>query len=383
MRNATGRLHAPAGLLAVAALALTGCGSATVGMVLQDEQLSAELRDRGLDPKQVILPFGLTEEMRRWAHETAPDTLPPEERLHLLRERLLDPGKMSLEYQYGYTGTAIEVFEKRRANCLAFTNLFIGMARELGIPVYFLAVDDSETYRKEGDLVVVSDHVAAGYGPQLNHTIFDFSDRPLDDYRLIRRISDLTAIAMYHSNRGAEFLRLGDYLRAVRWLGTAVTIDPTLTNAWVNLGVAYRRTGHYAEAEEAYKTALERDPRLYSAYHDLASLLRIQEREEEAMAYELVLEKSPNRNPYTYLTLGDVSLHQGRLDEAERFYRRAVHLSSGDPEVYAALGELAVSTGDLRTARRMLKKAQKIGVANDRTQRLAQELEALVPGEES
>ncbi len=317
------------------------------------------LRYRGLDPHRVILPYGLTEEMRKWAKEEVPRKYSPEDRLNRLREGLLANRNLAIEYTWGYTGTAAEVFQYRRANCLAFTNLFLGMAREIGIPVYFLAVENVETYRKEGNLVVISDHIAVGYGDGPSRQIYDFSESPEDDLRFVRKISDLRAIAMFHSNRGAEALQAGSVQDALGWLELAVAIDETLPSAWVNLGVAQRRAGASSKAEMAYKKAIELDPRIYSAYHNLAALLRTEDRLSEAEAFEEALAESPNQNPYTYLSLGDLSLEAGRFGDAERFYRRAVSLSEGDAECYAALGQLAVASGDLRLAKKMLRKAKR------------------------
>ncbi len=358
-------------LAAVVTAAALGC--ATTSELTREERLNRDLRARGLKPELIIVPFELTDEMRQWAADVAPRALSPEDRLRRLRDALFDKNRMQLEYTWSFTGTAIDVFEQQRANCLAFTNLFVGMARELGIDVYFLAVERVETYRKQGDLVVVSDHVAVGYGDATVDTdllIFDFSPYRNQGYRDVRRISDLTAMAMFYSNRGAESIQQGLVPAAVNWLKTAVVIDPTLTPAWVNLGVVLRRAGDLPGAEDAYKHALEIDPRTYSAYQNLAALLQLQGRSQEADGFIEAMKKTPTRNPYSYLSLGDISLRSGRLDDARRFYRRAINLSREDAEIYAALGQLAAATGDLRTARRMLKKAQKIDGTNSRTQRL-------------
>ncbi len=359
----------------LAAAGLTGC--ATHSELSAEELRDRALRERGLDPGDIQIPFEITDEMRQWAHDVAPRVLGPDDRLRRLRDALFDQDRLKLEYTWGYTGTAIDVFEQQRANCLAFTNLFVGMARELGIDVYFLGVERVETYRTQGDLVVVSDHVAVGYGDanvDSDLLIFDFSPFRNQGYRDVRRLTDLTAIAMFYSNRGAETLQEGRVPDAVSWLKTAVAIDPWLTPAWVNLGVVLRRAGDLPGAEDAYKHALVIDPRTHSAYQNLAALLQLQGRSREAEGFIEVLQKTPTRNPYSYLSLGDISLRSGRLEEARRFYRRAVNLSRDDAEIFAALGQLAAATGDLRTARKMLKKAQKIDGENTRTQKLASTL---------
>ena len=367
------RARTPVRLAAL--LLVAGC--AAPASLLDVDRLSQELQARGLAPERVVVPFELSDEMRQWAQDKASRTVLPADKLRALRDALMDPDQMKIEYAWGYTGTATEVFEERRANCLSFTNLFLGMARELGVPVFFLAIDRVETYRKAGDLVVVSDHVAVAYGDtRTDLLVFDFSPYQNEGYRAVRPISDLTAIAMFYSNRGAEMLQEGRVYDAASWLRTAVTIDPELSPAWVNLGVVLRRAGDLEGAEDAYKHALEIDPRSYSAYQNLAALLQLQERHEEAAGFLEVLQKTPTRNPYSYLSLGDISLRSGRLEEARRFYRRAVGLSGDDAEIFAALGQLAIAQGDLRTARKMLRKARKIDGENPRAVRLANLLES-------
>lgn len=361
--------------LASSLLTLAGCVSS--GAINSRAAINQALRSRGLDPTQVVVPFELNDEMKQWVHEAAPRRLGQTERLKRLNETLLEAREWSIEYAWGYTGTAEEVFYDRRANCLAFTNLFLAMAREAGVPVYFLAVERVETFRKEGDLVVVSDHVAVGHGDSSTDlTVFDFSEHRNESYRQVRRISDLTAIAMFHSNRGAEALQRGEVSAALDWLRKALAIDPELVHGWVNLGVVLRRAGDLSGAEAAYKHALEIDPRMASAYQNLAALLDLQGRSQEAHSFIQVLRKTPSRNPFSYLSLGDISLRSGRLEEAKRYYRRAVSLSRDNAEIYAALGQVAIASGDLRTARKMLRRARKIDGQNPRAVRLA----ALIEG---
>lgn len=341
-------------------LALSGCSAIPRDGVYTVRQLAQELERRGIDPGKIVLPYQLDEEMRAWAHETASSELQPDERLKALQERLLDPSQMRLQYVWGYTGTAREVFQSRQANCLAFTNLFLGMAREVGVPAYFLTVENLESFRREGDLVVVSDHIAVGWGGPQNPLIFDFSEFGNQDHRRVQRISDFTAIAMFYSNRGAEATQRERIDDALAWLEYAVRLDPELPSAWVNLGVARRRAGDFLGAEAAYKEALAIDPGTHSAYQNLAALLRQQNRIAEAEGYEEELRRSPLRNPYTYLALGDISRQNGRFDDARRFYRRAINLGRQDPETHAALGQLAAATGDLGAARKLLRRAREL-----------------------
>lgn len=363
-------------LLAVLLLAIlaTGCASSGPKGLIEPGELERILERRGLLDETVI-PYGLTAEMKAWAHKVAPTHLSVEQRMENLRQRLLLGEERPLEYTWGYTGTAQEVFASRQANCLAFTNLFVGMAREVGVPLFFLSVEDIETYRKEGDLVVISDHIAVGIETSFEIKMYDFSEHGMQEQASVRRISDLTALSMFHSNRGAEELQRGNEEAALQWLRTAVQLDPTLANAWVNLGVVLRRRGETEHAELAYTTALEVDPRAMSAYQNLVSMLRLQGREDEAASYERVLRRSPNRNPFTYMNLGDLSQSHGKLDEARRFYRRATQLNPQDAEAHAALGHVAFEQGNLRLARKMLRKARELDAEETRTVDLQRLLE--------
>lgn len=358
------------GLLLCLVFALAGCASS--GPIVSD--MEKELRSRGLDPVSVTVPFELDDEMRAWVHELVPSAAPAEKKLDLLLNGLLDPGKLRMQYEARSTGTAREVFRSRRANCLAFTSLFVGLAREVGVPVIYLDVDDVERFEKEGDLVVVSGHVSAGFNTGTHLRILDFSAAPPTEYRRVYPISDMTAIALFHSNRGAEALRTNKNAEALEWLRKAVALDPELGSAWVNYGVSLRRSGDVKGAEEAYRKALEADPNAVSAYQNLASLLRFQGKVKEAEDLLALSSKLGSRNPFIYLALGDVSFSHGRLEEARRFYRRALRLYRQNPEAYAAMGLLSLAVGDSGDAERWLRKAVAIDQENQRVKLLAQRL---------
>jgi Flp pilus assembly protein TadD len=367
---------APAGLRAaflLLALAAGGCGSTGLHSVDRSD-LAKLLRGRGIDPATVILPYELTPEMKQWAHAMVSEGAPAEDRLQILLKALLDPHRLGLTYEAHSTGTAAEAFASRRANCLAFTNLFVGLSRELGVPVFYIDVDDIQKFEKEGDLVVVSGHVSAGFGNGRDLRILDFSAAPTVTYRAIRQISDQTAIALYYSNRGGELLRAGQQTAALGWLRTAVALDPDLARAWINYGVALRRTGDGNAAEAAYRKALEIDPEAVSAYQNLASLLRLRGQNQEADELIALTGKLGSRNPYNLLNLGDLALVHGRLDEARGFYKRALRLYGTNAEPYAALGIWAKAAGKASEARKWFKKAVALDATNDRVRVLAAQL---------
>jgi Flp pilus assembly protein TadD len=86
--------------------------------------------------------------------------------------------------------------------------------------------------------------------------------------------------------------------------------------------------------------------------------------------------RAGSQTPFSYLALGDVSLTSGRLEEARRFYRRAMWLNRDDPEPYAALGFAALAGGDRNEARKWLRKAASRDKSNERVRRLEARLAA-------
>lgn len=375
-------LRAKLTLLALC-VALGSAGCSSTGSLRREltTVIRDQIHERGLDPDQVELPYSLTPEMQQWVRERADLGAGPEQRLEQLLEKLLLRDGIALRYESGHTGSAREVWETSRANCLAFTHLFVGMAREVDLPVYYLRVSDLQSFEKDGDLVIASEHITAAYGPPSQRRVLDFSDRPVTPYHVVQPISDLTAVALYYSNRGAERIREGRTAEALATLEIAVKLAPELSDAWVNYGVALRRSSRMSEAEAAYRRALELDAGQISAYQNLAALLEMQGRAAEAKDLLAVTDRGANRNPFSYLALGDLSMRQGRFEEAERFYRRALRLDPAQAEAPAALGICALSTGKTREARGWLKKAEKLDPDNARVSDLAQRLKA--PSRES
>ncbi len=358
-----------ASLLALVLVA--GCASGHGNRGTRD-RLSKQISELGLDPDEIVFPFELTPEMRAWVHEAVPQGGSPLLRLQrLLNALLLADREQPITYQRGVTHTARDVWATRRANCLSFTHLFVGLARELDIPVYYLRVSDLQRYEKDGDLVVASEHVTAAYGPPASRKVLDFTVRETETYRSIQPLSDLAALALFYSNQGAERIRDGSYEAALRLLDTATRLDPQLPDAWLNRGVALRRLGRPDEAEESYWRALEIDPGTTAAQQNLAALLATQGRTLQADELLALVDRRGNRNPFSYLALGDLSMREGRLSDAERYYRRARRLFPDHAEPLAALGQLALEAGRLDEAERMLRRAER----QDPTQPRVRELE--------
>lgn len=338
------------------------------------EDLEAAMRMRGLDPAQVEIPGRVTEEMKAWGLQQVDPNLSADRAMQRLLAALIDRKGFNLKYQPDYTGSAREVFETRKANCLAFTHLFVGLSRELGFPAFYVHWTRVGRFRREGDLVLVSGHVSAGFGSPNDWYVLEFGAVEGMNQREARHISDINAVARHYANRSAEEIQANRLQDAVHFAEWAVQLDPDLADGWVNLGVARRRSADLVGAEEAYRRATEVDPDNMAAYHNLMVLLGLRGRSDAARQVLALLDRRGNRNPFTYLELGDESTRLGDHREAGRFYKRASRLGPENAEVWAARGLWALAEEDLDAAARFLAKAQKLDASERRTMRLGQEL---------
>ncbi len=369
----------PLALPALATLLVAGCLSTVqpVGSLVAD--LEQQIQRRGLDPEEILLPQVLSVEARRWLRSKPSlndPHRPAQQRLQELLNSLTGSRGPEISYDNAVTGTAGEVFASGRANCLGFMNLFIGMAREMGIDAFYLAIDDVSSFGREGDLIVVADHVAAGFGSRRDMLVLDFTTDQPPSYEDVHPLSDLQALAQFYSNRGAERLRAGEPEEALDWLVKAVRLEPDFATSWANLGVARRRAGDLEGAEAAYRQALEIDPRGTSAYHNFAALLRLRGELERARELLALTDRLDNRNPYNYLNLGDWSLEAGEFVAARRFFRRALRLEPANAEPYAALGEVEAASGHRSRAQRWLRRARRRNAEEPRVRRLETVLRA-------
>lgn len=102
-----------------------------------------------------------------------------------------------------------------------------------------------------------------------------------------------------------------DRERACELYRRAVQLDPTLTDAWINLGRLVHERGNVREAIELYRQALEHEPRDSIAHYDLA------------------------------MALEDIGDEEG----AERHYRRAVALDGSFADAHFNLARLLERLG--------------------------------------
>lgn len=359
--------------MAAAALLVAGCASSSRSLVnLSPQQWETEVRKRGVDPRDVANPLQVTETMRLEAARLAGFGTPLR-RLDQLQTSLFDQREFPFSYQLRTTLTAAEAFHRRQGNCLAFTNLFIALGRSIGIPVQMGLVLKVRSSEKEGDLIVVNNHVIAVFYNEGSTRYYDFDRSRRDRPAQFKELDDMWISALYLNNRGADELRTGHLEAANQLFRNSVLLAPEFAFAWGNLGVAKRRLGDNSGALEAYGHALAIAPDNPTILSNLAGLFRSLGRDTEART-ALEAASMTSASPHQLIVRGDLELSRGRIEQAIRFYHKARGMAPKLPDVYVAIARAELARRRSDAARKNIERALKLDPGNQEATTLSASL---------
>ncbi len=325
---------------------------------------TAAVIERGLDPADVVYPFDITPDMEKWARSVTERDTGTVSRLNKLQAALFAPGEFPFSYDQKVTLPGKRAFKERRGNCLAFTSMFVSLARSIGLPGFLVMVQRTPTVERDEDIVVVNRHVVAGYSEASRLYLFDFYERSETPYIQTRVIDDLAASALFHTNFGGDAIREGDVERAELNFRIATQLGPELAAPWIGLGVIQFRQGRLESALESYRHALEVEPGNPSALTNLAHLYRRQGLEDQAGA-ALRAAGEGSSSPFTLIALADSEMAQGDVRRARHYLRKARHNYRDEPEVWEAMARLETARGDQSAAQRYRDRARALRADGD------------------
>ncbi len=360
--NVTGSCLLAALLAGCAAQIHTVPPTITPAMLVAGQPLTGGAEPPPLPDVDIL---GVDPGMRRFvAERVAPDGSSRRRLRELLRVLIQDEG-IVIEYSER-TYTAAETFQLRRANCLAFTNLFVALAREAGLSVHFQEVEVPPDWSLSGGLLIQNRHMntrvdVGGRGEQ----VVDFN---MADFRASyarRVISDERARAHYYSNVGVERMEAGEPLLALLNFRKAIAADPQFVPAWINLGALYQRARQPDWAEAAWRHALDVAPRELVALSNLERLYRAEGRFPEADALRGRIEQHRRQNPYYRYQLAEAAFAAANYDDTITHLRFAISHKKNEDRFYALLGLAYLRRGDATSAQRWMARAE--AVAGDET----------------
>lgn len=288
-----------------------------------------------------------------------------EQRLQGLVEMIFDRHGMDLQYDADATLTVSEIWQQRRANCLAFTLMFVALAREAGIQARVQEVGQVVSWYQDQaqGLVYSVGHVNAGVGFGGRFATVDLDRNVLYDRHGPQPISQARALAHFYNNRGAERMAAGDMPGARAFYAAALGQDSSFAATWNNLGVLENRSGDVAAARRSLEMALRLDDRHDAALNNASALYRKLGLVAQAQVLERRLQWVQREDPFAQYMLGAKAERAGQLDAAIRYYRQAVRLYDTAHQFHFGLARVYFLAGQLRRADRELLRAQELGGA--------------------
>jgi len=321
--------------------------------------------------------FALNPEMIEFLATHVRATPDPRARLYALMDAVFGKHGLNIAYEKTGTKTAIETFESRSGNCLAFTILMVAMARHVDLRAYFHEVAEMMSWDRRGEIILRNQHMFVEVEFENERMRVDFLPDAEKRYRLVRRISDERARAHYYNNIGVETLAAGDTPLALAYFHKALESDESFSPAWTNMGVAYRRQGEFELAEQSHLKAIAIDKNQVTAITNLASLYWATGREDEVKPLLRKVEKYLARNPFHHFRMGVRSARADAPMQAIKHFRRAIRRLSEESDFHAELARVHIQVGNLRKARASLKRAIALSGEEQERARLRKELEAL------
>jgi len=171
-----------------------------------------------------------------------------------------------------------------------------------------------------------------------NENVVPPTDDPLRDQ--LRKL-DMRAAA--HLERGIQLEQVGRLDDAVAETEEALRLNPELVKAHINLLILYGRMGNREKAEEHYQAAVKLNPTQFpDAYYNYGIVLTEEGKLDEA---EQVFRKALAIDPSYHAAhnnLGTLFEREGKLPEAAAEYRKALESNPGFRRAHFNLGRLLI-----------------------------------------
>jgi len=355
-------------------------------MLLEDSPLASGAQLEDLSRLDIL---EVTPEMTAFLDRHVDDGMNENSKIRALLFAMTGEDTFELVYD-DTTRTAQETFRDQHGNCLSFTNMFVAMARHMGLDASYQEVDIPPDWSSAGHAFLLSEHVNVYVNMRHGSTrIIDFNTRVVDFYihelesTYERRvISDQRARAHYFNNIGVEQMLLrGDTLLALANFRESIRADESFASAWTNLGTLHRRDGYTAHAEAAYLKALEADPSNLVAMSNLANLYEEEGHPQFAEMYQGRVESHRMQNPYYRFHLASQAFVNGDYRGSINHLKYAIRKRKDEDRFYSLMSLNYLMSGDRAAADAWMKKAEEVAKKDSDKQRYHHKLDLLTSGD--
>jgi tetratricopeptide (TPR) repeat protein len=271
-----------------------------------------------------------------------------EERLRYLHRYLSDAGYVNFQYLPERSLTAREAFRERRGDCIAYTNLFLALARQIGIRAYFVHVNQVKNYYERDGWSFTSSHVAVGAGVGPNAVIIDFA-REVSDWWLsvYDTIEDSAALALFYNNVAVQRMVEGQRPEAEHLFRFLLARAPEVPELYNNLGVLLNRDHRHAEALTFLEAGMERFPTYEPFFTNALTSARGAGRSDLVRTLEKKGKSVEQADPFFLFAKGMSFFQDAHFDLAASELSRAHDAKPDSPVILAWLARAYLS-GDRR-----------------------------------
>jgi tetratricopeptide (TPR) repeat protein len=181
-------------------------------------------------------------------------------------------------------------------------------------------------------------------------------------------LAEFTAGAKYHDPSAfdlkivaLDYVLLGDYVDADKWLTRSVEWNPQDTDAWYYLGRARYNENKFADAVSAFQQCLKLSPGNVKAEDNLGlSYAGLGRNEEASAAYKQAMawqSQSVSKNPGPHIDLGSLLLDENRPEEAVPYLLQAIEIAPRESRAHELLGKAYTRLDKLPEAQTELERA--------------------------
>ncbi|MBN2136037.1 MAG: tetratricopeptide repeat protein [Acidobacteria bacterium] len=316
--------------LVISSFLLIGCSQK---YVYTNEELSDRISDKlnlTKDEAMQFIPFAANDKVKEIAEVVKKSHRSDAGKMDLILSIMLGRDALNIIYDKDANLNAYQVMINKTANCVSYTNLFIAIAREVGLNAAFVDVTQVQNYQSDDYIHYKEGHICAGVNISGYVYLVDFVYNP-KNYKKYKIIDDYQAIANFLTMLGVEQDR--KYLmthneenlnKAIYFHTSAISIDPKSTRAMNNLGVIFMRLKQYNAAKKLFSEALDIDESVDVARYNLAELM-VREKDLEG-AIDLLKYNADEtiRDPFTHYRLGQIYFSMAKTKEAEFHLRKAI-----------------------------------------------------------
>lgn len=269
---------------------------------------------------------------------------------------------LGFQYTPNLTLTAQRTHLTRRGDCMAFANLFISLARGMGLPTFYVHVSEVLSHYEHKGVLFTSSHVAVGYGSGPQSVVVDITQERTDwRLALYKAIDDMSAVALFYNNIAVDAMtsgRLGDAERILLFLYKQA---PHIEEIHNNLAVLMNRRGRYKDALNILLNAIQWFPSYKPFYTNGLVAAQRAGRPDLIAAFEEGGQSIEQQDPYFLVARGRNDYENKKYDQAAGHFEKALASKPDSSTIAAWLARALMAAGRTEEGEKIFAQALRLG----------------------